>query len=103
MSPLQFPASKTVRDIRRGPDSRISARSRVASASDGHLVGVEPEPRQRLHQLLFLIREVREEGVAQVIDSTLDGIMVLRSVHVLNERPVDLLDRVMNNQVLLGQ
>jgi hypothetical protein len=68
MSPLQLPASQTLRDIRRGPDSRISVRSRVASAPDRHLVRVEPEPRQRLHQLLFLIREVRQEGVAQVID-----------------------------------
>src|ERR1700722_5132926 len=43
------------------------------------------EPGQRLHQFLFFIGEVGEEGVGQVVDRSLDGVVVLRSCHVLDE------------------
>ena len=48
-------------------------------------------------------RDSSVERVGQVVNRTLDGVMVLRSCHVFDESAVDLLDRVMDDEVLLGQ
>ena len=52
---------------------------------------------------MLLVGEVGEEGVAEEVDRLLDRVVVVRVRHVVDERPVDVLDRVVDDEVLFRQ
>ena len=67
------------------------------------LPGEEAEPGERLDQLVLLVGEVREQRVGEEVDRLLERLEVVGVVDVPDERAVDGLDRVVDDEVLVGE